>query len=228
MIDIDHMSAHAVDDVLGLTQTNGYALNSGHNGCSPNQVLASENSRTWQQYSNLAARGGMFGVGLGTNADDFIATYTNSTAAAASGNSGNVCLGLGTDMNGMFHGPQAPSGGVKPLDYAQLPRGTTGLAQWDYNIDGVAHYGLLPDFLAHIGQRPGGSGVLSNIFGSAEGFARMWEKCLIVARSRGIVVEQPVGTVLTNRGPEVNCAWRSWARFRLSARSPSATLEATP
>ena len=208
MIDIDHMSAHAVEDILALTRTNSYSLNSGHNGCSPTQVLANENSRTWQQYSNLAARGGMFGVGLGTNADDFIATYTNTMAAAARGNPANVCLGLGTDMNGMFHGPQPPSGAVKPLNYADLPRGKTGLAEWDYNTDGVAHYGLLPDFLVHVGQRPGGAAVLSNIFGSVEGFARMWEKCLNVrVPAPEIAVEQPVGTLLMNGGPEINCGF---------------------
>ncbi len=206
MIDTDHMSKLAFDDALALTQVSGYALNSGHNGCSTTEVLANENNRTAQQYSMLTARGGMLGVGLGTNADDFISAYTNAVAAAAKGDPSNVRLGLGTDMNGMYHGPQPPTGAVKALDYSQLPRGKTGLATWDYNLDGVAHYGMLPDFLVHVGQRPGGSTVLTNIFGSAEGFARMWEKCLASGvPAPVIVVEHPTGTKLSNGGTEINC-----------------------
>jgi hypothetical protein len=50
--------------------------------------------------------------------------------------------------------------------------------EWDINYEGVAHYGLFPDFLqdlSNVGLQPRDMSVL---FHSAEAFAQMWVKCL--------------------------------------------------
>ena len=52
----------------------------------------------------------------------------------------------------------------------------TDFKQWDVNFEGVAHYGLLPDFLqdlSNVGVQPRDMSVL---FHSAEGFAEMWTR----------------------------------------------------
>lgn len=57
-----------------------------------------------------------------------------------------------------------------------LTRCQTGYKQWDINFEGVAHYGLIPDFLQdlhNVGMEPQDMSVL---FRSAEEFARMWTK----------------------------------------------------
>ncbi|MBI5857937.1 MAG: hypothetical protein HZB42_09875 [Sphingobacteriales bacterium] len=57
-----------------------------------------------------------------------------------------------------------------------LRRYITGNRYWDFNIDGLAHYGLLPDLLQDL-KNIGLSPVqLSPLFGSAEDYIRMWEK----------------------------------------------------
>jgi hypothetical protein len=51
-----------------------------------------------------------------------------------------------------------------------------GVRDWDVNIDGVAHYGMLPDMLqdmANIGVTPE---KLAPLFGSAEDYILMWER----------------------------------------------------
>ncbi len=61
----------------------------------------------------------------------------------------------------------------KPL----IPSSTLGKT-WDYNIDGMAHYGMMVDFfqdLKNVGMKPKD---MSVIFNSAENFAKMWERCL--------------------------------------------------
>jgi hypothetical protein len=62
---------------------------------------------------------------------------------------------------------------------APLTRCQTGdYKQWDINFEGVAHYGLIPDFLqdlSNVGLQPQDMSVL---FHSAEAFAQMWVKCL--------------------------------------------------
>jgi microsomal dipeptidase-like Zn-dependent dipeptidase len=69
-----------------------------------------------------------------------------------------------------------------PLTDAQLrttcPPLTTGPSSaHDINVDGLAHYGMLPDFLQdvrNIGVTPG---ELAPLFHSAEFFLRLWETC---------------------------------------------------
>ncbi len=51
-----------------------------------------------------------------------------------------------------------------------------GVRDWDVNIDGVAHYGMLPDMIqdmANIGVTPE---QLAPLFGSAEDYILMWER----------------------------------------------------
>jgi microsomal dipeptidase-like Zn-dependent dipeptidase len=57
----------------------------------------------------------------------------------------------------------------------------TGYKRWDINFEGVAHYGLIPDFLQdlhNVGMKPEDMSVL---FRSAEHFAQMWTKTLDAA-----------------------------------------------
>ena len=179
MIDVDHMSRRTLEDVMAFTEPSHYPLNSGHNGLSDDMSETHENNRTWLQYSNIAARGGMAGAGTGSDVREFMKTYANTMAAMKSGNPANRGLGIGTDINGMQRAPRPPSSaGIADLNYTGLPRARTGQIELDYTIVGVGHYGLLPDFLVHVGQRSGGTSVLSDLFGGAEAFAQMWEKSI--------------------------------------------------
>ena len=59
---------------------------------------------------------------------------------------------------------------------APLRRFKTGNRYWDFNTDGMAHYGLMPDFLQdlrNIGLDPK---KLFTLFRSAEDYIQMWEK----------------------------------------------------
>lgn len=49
--------------------------------------------------------------------------------------------------------------------------------KWSINTDGVAHYGLLPDFIQDMKNVGITNKDLSPLFLSAEYFAQMWEKC---------------------------------------------------
>ena len=62
-----------------------------------------------------------------------------------------------------------------------LRRNLAGRRDFDINIDGVAHYGLLPDFiqdLRNVGLAPGD---LAPLFRSAEDYLRMWARCAAAA-----------------------------------------------
>lgn len=61
---------------------------------------------------------------------------------------------------------------------APMKRCVTLDKSWDYNFEGVAHYGLLPDFLQDLSNVALQTYDLSPLFQSAEDFAQMWTKCL--------------------------------------------------
>ena len=48
-------------------------------------------------------------------------------------------------------------------------------AGWDYNVDGVAHYGMLPDFLQAVRSLPGGANMIdNNLMYGADYFYETW------------------------------------------------------
>lgn len=61
---------------------------------------------------------------------------------------------------------------------APMKRCETQLVQWDYNFDGLAHYGLLPDFFQDLSNVGLNATDMSPLFRSAEDFARMWVRSL--------------------------------------------------
>jgi len=63
-----------------------------------------------------------------------------------------------------------------------MKRSETSGKQWDLNFEGVAHYGLLPDFIQDLHNVGVNHDDLSPLFQSAEHFAQMWTRCLRVSQ----------------------------------------------
>jgi hypothetical protein len=77
---------------------------------------------------------------------------------------------------------------------------------WDINFEGVAHYGLLPDFiqdLKNVGMRDKDLDVL---FQSAEHFAQMWEHCLTASAALNPLVH--ILTVPKFNGIALTMSWQ--------------------
>ena len=68
-------------------------------------------------------------------------------------------------------------------DNEPLSRYVFGRRDFDINIDGVAHYGMLPDFLQDVRNAGLSAGDLAPLFRSAEDYIQMWEKCESRARA---------------------------------------------
>ncbi|HAM72394.1 MAG TPA: hypothetical protein DCM86_12200, partial [Verrucomicrobiales bacterium] len=85
-----------------------------------------------------------------------------------------------------------------------MKRAETDLVQWDYNWDGLAHYGLLPDFfqdLSNVGLKPED---MSPLFNSSEGVARMWTRCLDAADA----IQHPfLHVIIDTSGSRVYFQW---------------------
>jgi microsomal dipeptidase-like Zn-dependent dipeptidase len=84
------------------------------------------------------------------------------------------------DLSGQVNGVRYTTGIVansvrgganEPLEPSRL-----GDRTYDFNLDGFAHYGLLPDLLQDVKNIGAPREVLNALFSSAESYLRMWEK----------------------------------------------------
>jgi len=169
LIDIDHMSEKMADEVLTIAMTHDYPVNSGHNG--PRGAAGAESGRTLKQYAQLKQLGGMVGLGHGANASDFVRTFHQVAEIM-----GYTHMAIGTDVGGFSALPQRDTS-IHLVYDAGFSKCSSGNRSWDINLDGVAHYGLLPDYVRSW-MLAGMSVQEKQVFmSSAEHFTQMWEKC---------------------------------------------------
>lgn len=204
IIDIDHMSQKSADATLTIAEnvsSAGYPLTSGHTGIRGVGGADAENSRSPLQLQRLSRLHGMFGLGTdGVHAYQWAQFYQQAMEKMGYNNPKvnatyqNGAVAFGTDLNGLVKGPR-PGGPQNRVVYdASFPQsGVTGSPKtWNYNSEGVAHYGMLPDFLRDVhtapanndmneqGVRMGVTGadlVDNHLFRSADYFWHMWEQC---------------------------------------------------
>jgi microsomal dipeptidase-like Zn-dependent dipeptidase len=196
IVDIDHMSQKAADATLTIAESFGYPLVSGHTGIRGQAGSDAENSRTPRQLERLSKLHGMFGLGSdGAHSTQWARLYQTAmldmgylNPDSAKANYQNGAISFGTDLNGLVKGPQ-PGGGNRVVYSASFPMSSsisnTGIVKaWNYNTEGVAHYGMLADFVKDVRTAPanGSSGVVGtelvdkHLFRSADYFWHMWQR----------------------------------------------------
>jgi hypothetical protein len=144
-------------------------VNSGNNNL--RKAGGNENQRTPYQYMAIRDVGGMVGVGHTGEASRFLRELELTLYVMEGAN-----VAIGTDANGLVPLPGPPSAAARVEYGPSLTRSVMGTKTWDYNRDGVAHYGLLPDFIESLRSAGMHENVETAFFRSAEYFARMWEK----------------------------------------------------
>jgi len=200
IIDIDHMSRSMMDSVLDLARTtsasrpNKYPLVSGHSSFFEQNGAGYRNefSITPAQIDILKEIGGMITVGnprgdCGNTSgfkpgwDYAVGKMRKDATDAFPG------VAFTTDMNG-FGGSTGPrfgpcaSGQTNPLPYpfTGVMGGTfnaqvTGSRKFNFNDQGLAHYGLLADFFADLPRAGMTAADMDLLLNSAETYIRMWE-----------------------------------------------------
>jgi len=186
----------------------GYPLVSGHNNVRTfaSNEEPNENNRTFDQLNKIADLGGMFGLGSdAVTAADYLNNYYAASQSMVIKSKGLVPrqrwvgrVAFGSYLNGLVRGPQ-PGATIDSYSAQNLSNYTqrlkaceerlynssfvmseTGDKKWDYCKDGVAHYGMLADFLRDMYgiDKDKGDYLRTNIMENAEMFARMWEKAV--------------------------------------------------
>ncbi len=122
-------------------------------------------------------------------------------------------FGYGADMNG-FGSQGGPRNGPNPVRYpfksidgkVTLERQKSGSRTFDINTDGVAHYGLYPDWLEDLRMQAGDE-IVKDMANGAEGYLQMWERSMGVPAlnrcrpARGRLTAKGLSRVRLGLGP---------------------------
>jgi hypothetical protein len=112
-------------------------------------------------------------------------------------------FGFGDDMNGFATQGPPRTGAENPVRYpfesfdggVRFDRQRSGERVFDINADGVAHFGLYPDWVEDLRKQAGGR-IVRDLSRGAEAYLQMWERAVGVPRERCL----PQGAKLTAKG----------------------------
>lgn len=173
LIDLDHMSAKATDQALDLLEARGYpGVVSSHSWVDPGY------------YPRIYALGGM-AVPYGFGTEQFVDEWRKMKPLA--GGAADFGFGAGFDTNGFGHQPPPrANAGAHPVEYpfptfdggSTVDRQRTGERVYDVNVDGFAHYGMLPDWLADLRIVAGADAdeLTGDMARGAQTYLEVWER----------------------------------------------------
>jgi microsomal dipeptidase-like Zn-dependent dipeptidase len=177
MIETDHAGTLSRKRMLDIAAEKGVGVLSGHTGF----VSDARDTRRILQVGGIVSN-------LPDDPTPMTLDFIQQLAAAhreVFGDTRRFATGLGSDINGI-HVQAAPRADAaeRPLKYpftsydgrVVFERQVTGERVFDLNTDGVAHYGLYPDYLADLRQLPGGEEAMQYLFRSAEAYLQFWER----------------------------------------------------
>src|SRR4051794_33797033 len=190
IIDPDHMSVAARNSTLDLIQARKYS-----------GVVSSHSWSTPDAYPRIYKLGGVI-TPIGGDSTDAVKDW--KTLKPLRDKRYYFGFGWGADLNG-FHSSGSPRADAakNPVTYPfksydgkqTIDKLTTGERTWDINKDGVAHYGLYPDWIEDI-RKIGGNKIVADYARGSEAYLEMWERATGVPAYRPV----PSRSIFTTKG----------------------------
>ncbi len=173
LFDPDHMSVKARDAALDQIEDLGYS-----------GVLSSHSWATEDAYPRIYKAGGYIAPYAG-DSEGFVEKWRKHLGWAD--DRYYFGFGYGADMNGL--GAQGDPRGAdvpNPVEYPftgyggiTVSKQHAGKRVYDVNVDGVAQYGLYPDWIEDLRQIAGGAdgeAIVDDMARGAEAYLQMWER----------------------------------------------------
>ncbi len=173
IVDPDHLSVAARKSVLAITEAEGYS-----------GVISSHTWSTNDAYPRIYKAGGIVAHYAG-DTQSFLKAWKEIKPMRDKRYL--FGFGWGADMNG-FGGQGGPRNGPDPVQYpfksfdgkVTFERQKTGQRTFDLNKEGVAHYGLYPDWVQDL-KNIGGQQIIDDMARGSEAYLQMWERAVGIA-----------------------------------------------
>ena len=187
IVDPDHLSVRARNQLLDIVEEAKYS-----------GIISSHSWSTPDAIPRIYRLGGFVTPYAGAS-KDFVTQWREALPVRDKRFYQGV--GWGADMNG-FGAQGGPRGGANPVTYpfkswdgkVTIGQQHSGRRVYDINVDGVAHYGLYPDWVEDL-RRLAGQEIIDDLGRGAEAYLQMWE------RADGIPTGcRPASAKLTRRG----------------------------
>lgn len=171
VVDVDHMSVAARQQALDLLEDAAYP-----------GVISSHSWATPDAYPRIYELGGMTTPYAG-GSTGFVRQWEERRAAA--GDPEEFGIGFGADSNGLgAQGGPRGADAENPVEYpftglggVVIDKQVSGKRVYDINVDGVAHYGLYPDWVEDL-RRQAGDQIVADLARGAETYLSMWESAI--------------------------------------------------
>jgi hypothetical protein len=200
IFDPDHMSARARTQAMDLIAELGYS-----------GVVSSHGWADDTIYPRVYEQGGVVTPHAGDSAG-FVEKWEKHKAWADP--RFYFGIGFGSDVNG-FSAQGNPRGAdaENPVTYpftgfggVTIDQQHSGTRTYDINIDGVAHYGLYPDWIEDL-RRQAGDEIIGDMERGPEAYLQMWERALGVAPDScradvDDLTDEHLGALETGMSPE--------------------------
>jgi microsomal dipeptidase-like Zn-dependent dipeptidase len=177
IVDPDHMSVLARNQTLSLLESKDYS-----------GVVSSHSWSTPDSFPRIYRLGGVVAPYAG-DSTGFVHAWRDTRPMRSK--RFYFGFGYGADMNGF--GSQGPprEGGAPPVTYpfrsfdgaVSLGKQESGERVYDINVDGVAHYGLYPDWIEDLRMLAGES-IIRDMARGSEAYLQMWERAVGVPAER--------------------------------------------
>ena len=171
IVNPDHMSQKAVDQTISAAEARHYSgIISPHGWMDP---------RNWPR---IWALGGMAFPNAGA-ATKYVDAWKQYAPTDRSTGTYPLGWGWGADLGGLAKqgapGPEGATAVTYPFKSydgrVTFDRQRTGERTFDYAKEGVAHYGLYPDWVEEV-RKLGGPDIVRDMWRSSEAYLEMWER----------------------------------------------------
>ena len=174
IFDPDHMSARAQTEAMDLVESTGYS-----------GVVSSHGWSNVTIYPRIYRAGGVVTPHAG-GSESFVDKWMQHKGWADPRYYWG--FGIGSDMNGFSaQGGPRDDAAENPLRYPFTGFGGTTINQqhsgsrvYDINVDGVAHYGLYPDWIEDL-RVQAGDAIIEDMERGPEAYLQMWERAVGIA-----------------------------------------------
>jgi len=176
VVDPDHLSQLARDQLFSVTESKDYS-----------GLISSHSWSNEQDYPRIYRNGGVVAPN-DNNTKGYVEDWERLRKQAHPRYFYGI--GYGADMNG-FSTSAGPVGDEATVEYpfksfdggVTLGKQKSGEREFDINTDGIAHYGLFPDWVEALRQLAGDE-IVDDMANGAEAYLQMWERAVGIPRPR--------------------------------------------